>query len=82
MEKWEFRVLFRSILSRESRLLLGRYRHVAVQINPEDGDIEDVEQARQYLELYFQDAKISLYWGSVEDFVQELARRWHEVSKP
>jgi hypothetical protein len=76
MDDWDFRVLFRSLMSQEGRRRRSRYAHVAVQIDPEEGRIQEPERARRYLESYFQDADISIYWGSVEDFVQELNRRW------
>ena len=49
---------------------------VAAQITPEEGRIIEPERARRYLEKYFQDAHLSIYWGSAEDFVQELQRHW------
>jgi len=76
MDDWNFRVLFRSIMSQEGRGRRSRYAHVAVQIDPEEGRILEPERARRYLESYFQGADISIYWGSAEDFVQELQRRW------
>jgi hypothetical protein len=76
MDDWDFRVLFRSLMSQEGRGRRSRYAHVAVQIDPEEGRIQEPERARRYLESYFQDADISIYWGNVEDFVQELNRRW------
>jgi CHAT domain/SIR2-like domain len=76
MDDWNFRVLFRSIMSQEGRSRRRGYAHVAAQIDPEEGRILEPERARRYLERYFQDADISIYWGSAEDFVQELQRRW------
>ncbi|HSJ52770.1 MAG TPA: CHAT domain-containing protein, partial [Anaerolineae bacterium] len=75
MDDWNFRVLFRSIMSQEGRARRGRYAHVAVQIDPEEGRILEPQRARRYLESYFQDADISIYWGGVEDFVRELQQR-------
>jgi hypothetical protein len=78
MDDWNFRVLFRSIMSQEGRGRRSKYAHVAVQIDPEEGRILEPDRARRYLESYFQDADISIYWGSVEDFVKELQSRWVE----
>jgi hypothetical protein len=72
MEDWNFRVLFRSVMSREGRSRRRDYAHVAAQITPEEGRILEPERARRYLEAYFQDTNISIFWGSVEDFAQEL----------
>jgi hypothetical protein len=76
MDDWDFRVLFRSLMSQEGRSRRSRYAHVAVQIDPEEGHILEPERARRYLESYFQDADISIYWGSPSDFVRELWQRW------
>jgi hypothetical protein len=76
MNDWNFRVLFRSIMSREGGGRRKRYAHVAVQVTPEEGRILEPKRARRYLEKYFQDARISIYWGSAEDFMQELQRHW------
>ncbi len=76
MDDWNFRVLFRSIMNQEGRQGRSQYAHVAVQIAPEEGRTLEPERARRYLEDYFEDADISVFWGSVEDFAQELQRRW------
>jgi hypothetical protein len=81
MEDWDFRVLFRSLMSQEGRRRRSRYAHVAVQIDPEEGRIQEPERARRYLESYFQGADISIYWGSVLDFIRELDERWEGTSK-
>jgi len=76
MEDWNFRVLFRSIMSQEGRGRRKKYSHVAAQIDPEGGRILEPERARHYLESYFEDADISIFWGSVQDFSSELERQW------
>jgi hypothetical protein len=76
MDDWDFRVLFRSLMSQEGRGRRSGYAHVAVQIDPDEGRILDPERARRYLESYFGSADISIYWGSAEDFLCELWRRW------
>jgi hypothetical protein len=76
LDEFSFRVLFRSIISQEGSALLDDYAHIAAQLNPEEGRIREPERARKYLESYFQNAaRITIYWGSVEDFLQELDRR-------
>lgn len=72
LSSWSFRVLFRSLLSQEGRGRRKRYAHVAGQITPEEGRILETDRARQYLEMYFQDADIDIFWGSVDDFVHTL----------
>jgi CHAT domain/SIR2-like domain len=75
LDEWDFRVLFRSLMSQEGRYLQTRFAHVAVQIDPEEGQIVEPEGARRYLSSYFQNASINIYWGSVESFVEELQNR-------
>jgi len=33
------------------------------------------ERARSYLQEYFKGAFVSIYWGTVEDFVSDLRQR-------
>lgn len=77
IDDWDFRVLFRSLAAQEGRSRRASYTHVAVQIDPEEGRVRDPEQARKYLNDYFHNAAdVSIYWGTVEDFVKELDRQW------
>lgn len=78
LDEWDFRVLFRSIMQREGRNRRGRYAHVAAQIDPEQGQILEADGARRYLEDYFGDADVSIFWGSVDAFTAELAGRWRK----
>jgi hypothetical protein len=75
LDDWDFRVLFRSLMSQEGRNRRSKYAHIAAQIDPESGRITEAEGARRYLEEYFGDADISIFWGSVADFGLELAQR-------
>ena len=70
--EWDFRVLFRSIMRREGRGRRSRYTHVAAQIDPEGCRFLEPEGARRYLESYFGDADINIFWGGVDDFIQVL----------
>jgi len=78
MNDWDFRVLFRSIMNQESRQRRRDYAHVAVQLDPEDGQVLDPTGTRRYLEKYFGGDSISIYWGHVEDFIRELHERTGE----
>lgn len=76
MEDWDFRVLFRSIMSQEGGALLEQHSHVAAQIDPEEGLTLEPEGARRYFERYFcKPHDVSVYWGSVESFLIELYKR-------
>jgi SIR2-like protein len=73
MEDWDFRVLFRSIMSQEGGSRRDWHAHVAAQIDPEEGLTLEPEGARRYFERYFD--RVSVYWGSVESFLTELHKR-------
>lgn len=78
LEDWQFRVLFHSLLDQQGNILRGAHPHIAAQIEPEEGRILNTELARDYLEDYYGGPResgninISLYWGSVEDFISDL----------
>jgi SIR2-like domain len=80
LDEWDFRVLFRSLMAQEGRARRSRYAHVAAQIDPEEGRTLEPDRARSYLERYFGEDDISIYWGPVEQFVQDLAAGWREAS--
>lgn len=75
LDDWNFRVLYRSIMSQQGGSRRKKHSHIAAQIDPEEGRILEPERARRYLESYFGDADISIYWGSAEDFVRDLQRQ-------
>jgi hypothetical protein len=79
IEDRDFRVLLRSIINLEGRSETEVHNNVAAQVFPEEGFVQAPERARRYLEKFFQtEAKVNIYWGSADDFIQELARRWQE----
>jgi len=76
-DDWSFRVFFRSLMSQAGGGRRYRYAHIAVQVAPDEDRILLPKQAQRYLEDYFiKGADISIYWGSSEDFIRELRRRW------
>ncbi len=79
LDEWDFRVLLRSIISQPGMWRRKQYLHVAAQIDPEDDRTIHPDRARRYLEEYFSQLdqiRVSIYWGSVEDFTQELSAQW------
>jgi hypothetical protein len=81
LNQWDFRVLFRSLLKGEGNQKRRKQLHVAVQVDPDDDQITDPDRAREYMEQYFEgfsESEVSIYWGSSEDFLAELQRRWLE----
>jgi hypothetical protein len=81
LEDWQFRVLFHSLLDQQGNILRGAHPHIAAQIEPEEGRTLNPERARDYLEDYYGSSreaakiKISLYWGSVDDFIRDLIQQ-------
>lgn len=80
LEEWMFRVLLRSILSLPGSYKLGSFPHIAAQIQPEEERILEPKRARKYLQDYLmkgaKSARISIYWGGTEDFLDELVRQY------
>jgi hypothetical protein len=74
LDDWNFRVLYHSLLSFEGEAVRKhkqkKFVHISVQIEPEG--IQEPDSARRYLENYFREENIDLYWGGTEDFVKEL----------
>ncbi len=75
LDDWNFRVLYRSIMSQEGGNRRKNLPHIAAQIDPAEGRLIEPERARKYLENYFGGADISIYWGSSEDFIRDLEKQ-------
>jgi hypothetical protein len=72
LDDWDFRVVFQSIKGFGMR---KRYNdHVGVQLRPESGLIER-EAAQRYLESYFGEEKINIFWSDTRTFLDELRLR-------
>lgn len=77
LDDWDFKVLFRSIMSQEGNRRRD-YTNIAVQLDPEEGQVIEPQGARRYFQTYFQDSDFSIYWGSVDDFVTQLYEQWNQ----
>lgn len=73
---WDFRVLFRSIVSYLERSI-GR-AHISVQLVPGEDRItkKQKQKAQEYLNNYFNELKIKVFWGTCREFADELRTRW------
>jgi hypothetical protein len=76
LDDWDFRVLFRSLMRQGGSERRKKFKHLAVQIDPEEGRNLDTAGARRFLQRYFDIQKVSIYWGHVDDFTRELLDRW------
>ena len=74
-DDWEFRLVFQAIKSFQ-RKMQEASPHVGVQLEPHTLRIEQ-EAAQSYLESYFDEDKINIYWQTGNTFLTEL-----EASKP
>jgi len=79
VESWAFRVVFRTLLQQEGAGARDDYRHVAAQVEPEEGRVLDPAGARRYLEHSLKNPDVDIYWGPLDRFFAELARRRKEV---
>jgi hypothetical protein len=76
-ENWDFRILYRSILSQPGGSRRSNYAQISAQLEPDDDRIMEPQGARHYLEDYFgKSASIDLFWGNAEEFLAELNRVW------
>jgi hypothetical protein len=72
LDDWDFRVVFQSI---KSFGLKDRFNdHVGVQLRPESQMIER-EAAQRYLESYFGNDKVNIFWSDTRTFLDKLRER-------
>lgn len=73
----DFLLLFRLLghFLRESQRI-----HVAVQLAPDQATSGDPEKAVAYLNSYFDNFRIRVYWGDCKKFTAELWSRWQARS--
>jgi hypothetical protein len=72
MDDWSFRVLARSLQDLPGNTLSRKYRHVAVQIDPERSGFADVNRARRFLQEFLAQDGVYIYWGAAEEFLRKL----------
>jgi hypothetical protein len=83
---WDFRTLCRLLLEQKGSNNRRNRTHIAVQIDPEDGTHRDSVRARDFIERLFRgllglsaESQVAVYWGSPEDFIEELDRQWKQL---
>jgi hypothetical protein len=79
MHDIEFRVIMRGLVA--TRGQRRNFKHVAVQLDVDDVKVENIESVQAFLQQYFQDAEINVYWGSMEQFISELKEQWENASR-
>ncbi len=80
LDDWDFKMLFHSIRGLQKRDGTQNWQgEYAQQSDLEGGRILEPARARKYLESYYQNEDISIYWGSLEDFARELLQHWNKT---
>lgn len=73
LQDWTFRVLFRGLLKAVPGI--NRRRHVSVQLAPSLNSEADIQKVQHQLARYYEDWRISIFWGTAKEFCEELRRR-------
>ncbi|MDY9927798.1 SIR2 family protein [Methanosarcina sp.] len=75
---WDFRVLFRLLYRYLERS--GR-KHISVQLVP--GNVSETQkgEVQKYLDRYFADLRIQVYWHDCHEFATELRNRWEVFNR-
>ncbi len=72
---WNLRVLFRTLM-KERAGDDEDFTHVAVQVDPSQPGVTDEERLYSYLDEYFGKQDVTIFRGSVSDFIDELTVQW------
>jgi SIR2-like protein len=70
---WDLRVLLHGLLTTTSKSL--RRLSVSVQLPP-DLPLEQQQKAQSYLERYFNELNVRVFWGTARDFARKLHELW------
>jgi hypothetical protein len=74
LQDWTFRVLFGALLRAVPGI--NRRRHVSVQLAPPlNTTKEKVQEIQRQIARYYEGWRISIFWGTSEEFCAELRRR-------
>jgi hypothetical protein len=76
---WDFRVLFRILAGYLGRSLSRK--HISVQLVPGNVSEHQKERAQKYLDRYFADLHIQVYWQDCREFASELKTRWEAFNR-
>lgn len=75
---WDFRVLCRILAE---YLEKSQRKHISVQLVPGNVSEDREKKAQQYLDRYFDDLHIQVYWHDCCDFASELRNRWEAFNR-
>ena len=77
---WDFRVLFQGLRNLRGAHLFRKRTHVGVQLDPSAPGVEP-EAAQEYMNKYFEEGGVTVYWGTTKEFLTELARRVEQARR-
>jgi hypothetical protein len=77
---WDFRVLCRILDEYIGKGGIGR-KHISVQLVPGNVAETQEEKAQKYLDRYFEDLHIQVYWHNCREFAAELKTRWETFNR-
>ena len=75
---WEFRVVLRGLVATLNQR--RRFKHVAVQMEFDEAGEADPAAVQNFLQQYFQDAEINVFWGNAQQFIAELREQWETAN--
>lgn len=74
LDDWEFRIILHGLLPQIAQSRPEKKRHVGVQL--ELRDTPSMDKAMAYLGDYLSHYNTDIYWGSSQQFVNEMHSRW------
>ncbi|MBN2004491.1 MAG: CHAT domain-containing protein [Anaerolineae bacterium] len=80
LEDWEFRVVLRGLVATRDRR--RKLKHVGVQLEMEGAGAAETEAVQTFLQQYFQEADINIFWGTPAQFMAELREQMEGAPAP
>ena len=75
LSDWSFRVIFRSLVTYLEKSTQSVHISVQLVSLPRTATRAEKRQAQRYLDKYFDDLRIRVYWGTCQQFATELRQR-------
>ena len=76
LRDWDFRVLFRVIIHLISSD--SRPRGLILQLKPEQSGVDNPDEARKYLQDYFEPSAFNVEWYTADEFIHKLWEEWNK----
>ncbi len=79
LNDWGFRVLMRGMIAPLQQR--RKFKHVGVQLEPEDVHAENLPSVHDFMRDYFQANEVNVYAGTVLQFIAELREYWEAAKR-